>query len=308
MSTQSSESSIWKAKLPQLSLILITIIWGGSFITVQYGLSFCTPIIFVALRFAAAAFAVTCISLKHLRGMTVKEILAGAVIGAVIAIGYGTQTVGLQTISSSESAFLTALYVPLVPILLWLLFRKKPHFMTWIGALFAFLGLIFLTGNGFDAIQLNFGQALTLLGSIAIALEIIFISYFASKVNTRRVTVLQLIFASLFCFVMAPMLGESQLPELHWHLAAILVGLGIASACIQLVMNWAQEMVDPSQAAIIYSSEPVWAALIGRIAGERLPALALLGGLMVVLGVIASEWKPKFLRKEKITELKEDLF
>ena len=303
----SKTQSGWVAKAPQLALILITMIWGGSFITVQYGLNFSSPVIFVGLRFAAAAIAVSLISLKHLKGMTLKEVWAGAMIGALIALGYGTQTVGLQSISSSESAFLTALYVPLVPLLLWLLFRKKLHVMTWIGALLAFLGLVFLTGNGFGAIQLNFGQALTLLGSIAIALEIIFISYFAPKVNTRRVTVLQLVFASLFCFLIAPLLGESGLPAFHWHLAGILVGLGLASACIQLVMNWAQEMVDPSQAAIIYAGEPIWASLLGRLAGERLPALAFLGGLMVVLGVIASEWKPKFLRKEKIEKLKEDL-
>ena len=209
MSTLISKNhSGWMVKAPQLALILITIIWGGSFITVQYGLNFSSPIMFVGLRFAAAALAVTLISLKSLKGMNLKEVFAGAVIGVMIAIGYGTQTVGLQTISSSESAFLTALYVPLVPILLWLLFRKKPHVMTWIGALFAFIGLVFLTGNGFAAIQLSFGQTLTLLGSIAIALEIIFISYFAEQVNVRRVTVLQLIFASLFCFMIAPVLGE----------------------------------------------------------------------------------------------------
>jgi drug/metabolite transporter (DMT)-like permease len=286
------------AKAPQIALILITIIWGGSFLTVQYGLNFCSPILFVALRFAAAAMAVSLISWKYMKGMSCKEVWAGAAIGAVIAIGYSTQTVGLQTISSSESAFLTALYVPLVPILLWLLFSKKPHVMTWLGALLAFLGLVFLTGNGLGAIQLNFGQILTILGSIAIALEIILISYFAPKVNTRRVTVLQLFFASLFCFILTPVFGENQLPEFHPHLAIILVGLGIASAVIQLVMNWAQEMVDPSQAAIIYAGEPIWASLLGRLAGERLPALALVGGMLVVLGVIASEWRPKFLQKK----------
>src|SRR5690606_5430863 len=104
---------------------------SGSFIPVHYGLNFSSPIMFVGLRFAAAAIAVTLISLKSLKGMTLKEIIAGAVIGIMIAIGYGTQTVGLQTISSSESAFLTALYVPLVPILLWLLFGQKPQVMTW---------------------------------------------------------------------------------------------------------------------------------------------------------------------------------
>ncbi len=65
-----------------------------------------------------------------------------------------------------------------------------------------------------------------------------------------------------------------------------------------MVMNWAQRMVDPSQAAIIYAGEPLWAALIGRIAGERLAPLALIGGMLVVIGVIVSEWRPKFLKRK----------
>ncbi len=80
------------------------------------------------------------------------------------------------------------------------------------------------------------------------------------------------------------------------------VGLGLTSALLQLTMNWAQRSVDPSQAALIYAGEPVWAALFGRIAGERLPLLALFGGLLVVLGVIISEWKPKFLYKRQLEE------
>lgn len=83
-----------------------------------------------------------------------------------------------------------------------------------------------------------------------------------------------------------------------------MISLGLASALIQFVMNWAQRMVDPTRAAIIYAGEPVWAGLFGRIAGERLPLLALLGGLMVVLGVLVSElkWnKPKQKRALKST-------
>ena len=94
----------------------------------------------------------------------------------MIAAGYGTQTIGLQTIPSSESAFLTALYVPLVPILMWLIFRKTPHIMTWVGAALAFAGLVLLTGNGFEQISLSFGQLLTILGAFAIALEIILLA------------------------------------------------------------------------------------------------------------------------------------
>ncbi|WP_291371077.1 MULTISPECIES: DMT family transporter [unclassified Acinetobacter] len=287
------------SRAPQLALILITVIWGGSFITVQYGLNFASPMFFVGCRFAAAMLFVSLFSWKDLTGIRLQEIAAGALIGLVIALGYGTQTIGLKTISSSESAFLTALYVPLVPILLWLLFRKTPQMMTWCGAALAFLGLVFLTGNGFGEIQLNFGQLITILGSIAIALEIILIGFFAGKVNVRRVTVIQLGFASLFAFCMMPLAGETWNPVFSWPLLSILCGLGFASAAIQLVINWAQREVDPSQAAIIYSGEPVWAALIGRVAGERLPLLAILGGALVVLGVIVSEWKPNFLKKNK---------
>lgn len=288
----------FKNKIPQMALILITIIWGGSFLTVQYGLNFSSPILFVGLRFAAAAIAVSLISLKYLKDFSKNEIFAGLCIGTVIALGYSTQTIGLKTISSSESAFLTALYVPLVPILMWLLFRHKPHLMTWIGALLAFIGLVFLTGNGLGQINLNFGQVVTILGSIAIALEIILISYFAANVNVRRVTVLQLIFASIICFIVAPFAGENQLPAWNWTLFSILCALGLASALIQLVMNWAQREVDPAQAAIIYAGEPVWAALFGRMAGERLAPLALLGGALVVISVMISEWKPKFLQSK----------
>ena len=293
-----SASSWIQSKAPQLILILITIIWGGSFITVQYGLNFSSPILFVALRFAAAAIAVSLISYRSLHHFTRLDWVAGFLIGLSIAIGYGTQTVGLQTITSSESAFLTALYVPLVPIILWLIFKNKPHIMTCLGAGLAFIGLVFLTGNGFGAIQLNYGQILTILGSIAIAFEIILISHFAERVNIRRVTVLQLIFASLICFIMAPLLGETSMPNFNGQLIGILCALGIASAFIQLAMNWAQRVVDPSQAAIIYAGEPIWAALFGRLAGERLPALALVGGVLVVFSVILSEWRPKLTKKK----------
>ncbi len=65
-----------------------------------------------------------------------------------------------------------------------------------------------------------------------------------------------------------------------------------------MVMNSAQRQVDPARAAIIYAGEPVWAALIGHLAGERLAVLALFGGLLVVLGVLVSEWQPKFFKRD----------
>lgn len=288
----------FKSKAPQLALLLMTLIWGGTFLLVQYALNFSSPLFFVGCRFAAASLAVGLLYFRHLKNIKRKDIIAGACIGATIAAGYSTQTIGLQTISSSESAFLTALYVPLVPILLWLIFRKVPHVMTWIGVILAFIGLIMLTGNGFNQLSFNFGQSITMLGSIAIALEIILIGFFSKKVDLAKVTVLQLFFASVICFAMMPIFGEHAPTEFSWILVSITLGLGLASAFIQLVMNWAQRYVDPTQAAIIYAGEPVWAGIFGRIAGERLPFIALLGGVLVVFAVIISQLKPTFLTRK----------
>ena len=283
----------FKHALPQLALILITLLWGGTFLAVQYALNFSSPMFFVGCRFAVAAVVIWLISLKALRGLNRIETLAGTAIGALIAIGYGTQTIALQSILSSESAFLTALYVPLVPILMWLIFHKRPSLMVWLGTTLAFAGLLLLTGNSFSTIQFNDGQTLTLICAFAVALEIILIGYFAGKVNLRRVTVVQLAVASVLCFASMPLLGEHTLPNFSWPLLLLVVGLGLASALIQFVMNWAQRMVDPTRATIIYAGEPVWAALFGRMAGERLPLLALFGGLLVVLGILMSELKSK---------------
>ncbi|TCM70982.1 drug/metabolite transporter (DMT)-like permease [Acinetobacter calcoaceticus] len=300
-------SSHWiRSKAPQLSLLFMTLIWGGTFLVVQHALNYSSPLFFVGCRFAAATVAIGLLYFRQLKAMQLKDVWAGALIGASIAAGYGTQTVGLQSISSSESAFLTALYVPLVPILLWVLLRKTPHIMTWIGVVLAFIGLIMLTGNQLDQISFNFGQSITMLGSIAIALEIILIGYFSNRVNLACVTVLQLGFASIISFAMMPVVGEHHLPAFSWILVAIAVGLGMASAFIQLVMNWAQRYVDPAQAAIIYAGEPVWAGIIGRIAGERLPFTALIGGALVVIAVVLSQLKPKFLQaKAKPQDLSE---
>ncbi|WP_210498027.1 DMT family transporter, partial [Pantoea ananatis] len=118
------------------------------------------------------------------------------------AAGYGLQTWGMQTISSSQSAFLTALYVPVVPLLQWLFLRRPPPLMAWLGILLAFCGLILVAGPQDGRVVLNQGEIATLISTLAIAGEIILISRFAGHVDVRRVTFIQLTVASLcaFCF------------------------------------------------------------------------------------------------------------
>ena len=146
------------------------------------------------------------------------------------------------------------------------------------------------------SISFSYGQLITIAGAVAIAAEILLISHYARSVDLRRVTVLQLAVASIAAFALMPLAGETEIPPFSWTLTGLAVALGCASALIQLTMNWAQRTVDPARATLIYAGEPVWAGIFGRIAGERLAPLALVGGALVVLGVIVSEWKPRLRR------------
>ncbi|MEB7500155.1 DMT family transporter [Leclercia pneumoniae] len=286
----------FSVKPQEALLILITMFWGGTFLAVQYAVTLSDPFFFVGLRFATAAIAVALISLKSLRGLTLKELKAGVAIGVAIAMGYSLQTWGLQSISSSKSAFITAMYVPLVPLLQWLCLGRIPGVMSCVGIVLAFLGLILLAGPGDNLLALGPGEIITLVGAIAIAAEIILISAWAGQVDVKRVTVVQLATASLVAFGAMVPAGEA-VPALSPGLITVALGLGIFSAIIQVTMNWAQKSVSPTRATVIYTGEPVWAGIFGRIAGERLPVLALLGGVFIVVGVLVSELKLKKKRK-----------
>jgi drug/metabolite transporter (DMT)-like permease len=177
-----------------------------------------------------------------------------------------------------------------------------PGLMSWIGILLAFIGLVLLAGPNSTSMAFSHGEILTLISALAIAAEVILIGAFAGKVNVRRVTIVQLATASLLSFLMMAPSGES-VPAFSSYLLYSAIGLGVASALIQLTMNWAQRSVSPTRATVIYAGEPVWAGIVGRIAGERLPGMALVGAGLIVLGVVVSELRIR--RKPKPQEATE---
>ena len=274
----------------ELVLVFITMLWGGTFLIVHNVMTVSGPMFFVGLRFAAAALFVGALSTRALPGLTLTELKAGMLIGVTIMLGYGLQTMGLQTINSSQSAFITALYVPFVPLLQWLVLGRRPGLMPSLGICLAFVGLMLLAGPEGGTLHFSEGEVVTLVSAVAIAAEIILISRYAGKVDVRRVTVVQLATASALAFLMIVPTQE-RLPDFSWLLLASAVGLGAMSAVIQVAMNWAQQSVSPTRATLIYAGEPVWAGVVGRIAGERLPGVALFGALLIVLAVVVSELK-----------------
>lgn len=272
----------------ELALIAVTMVWGGTFLVVHLAMQQSGPLFFVGLRFVTAGLIGLLVFRKVMAGLTRTELVAGTAIGASIFLGYGLQTFGLQTISSSKSAFLTALYVPIVPLLQWLVMGKPPRLMSWIGIGLAFTGLMLVAGPESGGMELNVGEMATMLSTLAIAAEVLLIGHFAGKVDARRVTTVQLLAAGTMALLAMPVAGES-VPDFSWIWLTAAVAMACASILIQLTMNWAQKSLSPTRATVIYASEPVWAGIVGRMAGDRLPGLAILGAVLIVGGVLVSE-------------------
>jgi drug/metabolite transporter (DMT)-like permease len=281
----------------ELALIAITVVWGATFLIIHTAMSHTGPLFFVGLRFLGAAAICLVIFRKRMRHLTLTELRGGAVIGTSIFIVFSLQTFGLQTVNSSTSAFLTALYVPLVPLLQWLVLKRPPKTTTLVGVALAFAGLVMIAGPDALHVGLGAGEIATLLSAFAIAVEILLMSRFAMVVDSGRISVVQCFVASALSFLAMPLFGEA-IPDFSWVWLTAALGLAVASALIQFTMNWAQKTVSASRAAIIYAGEPVWGGIIGRMAGDRLPPLALLGALFIVAGVIVSELKAAEKRQD----------
>lgn len=281
----------------EIALVLVTMLWGSTFLVIHIAMQHSGPLFFVGVRFTLAGVVSMLLFRRHMARLTRREAGAGVAIGCALFLGYYLQTLGLRTITSSQSAFITALYVPIVPLLQWAVLKRPPGLMSWVGVALAFTGLVLLAGPEAGALHFSAGELATLAGAAAIAAEIILIGHFASSVDSRRVTAVQLLTAGLVSFALMPALGEA-VPEFSWLWAGGAIGLGLASAVIQLTMNWAQKSVSPTRATVIYAGEPVWGGIVGRLAGERLPGLALVGAALIVAGVLASE--VKFKRRGKL--------
>jgi drug/metabolite transporter (DMT)-like permease len=164
------------------------------------------------------------------------------------------------------------LYVPFVPLLQWLVLGRRPGLMPSIGIMLAFTGLMLLSGPAGAALNFSPGEIATLISAIAIAAEIILISTYAGQVDVRRVTVVQLATTSVLSFLMVVPTGRRFRisPGCCWSAPG--PGRGERGDSGGDELGAEKCFADP--ATLIYAGEPVWAGIVGRIAGERLPAIA----------------------------------
>lgn len=299
---QSSAASALRGRLPELVLVLVTLVWGGTFLVAQLALRESGPFGLLALRFSVAAAAIGALFFRRVRGLTQGELRAGAGIGVVTFAAYALQTTGLQHIPSSRSAFLVAMYVPLVPLLQLALLRRAPRASAWAGIALSFAGLLLLSAGEGLSPELGRGDLLTLGGALASAMQIVLVSRWAPGADPIRLAFVQLAAVAALSLLALPVSGEG-LPPLTPLVVGAAVGLGlVATAFVMAAMNWAQQTVPATRATVIYAMEPVWGGIVGALAGEVMTRATVGGSGLIVLGVLVSElaW-PR--RRAKPTEV-----
>jgi drug/metabolite transporter (DMT)-like permease len=293
------------ARSPSLAdavLALITFLWGVNFFVTQIALQECRPLGLLALRFAIAAAALLLLFPFRIARMTRADIKAGGIIGLVLFGAYIPQTVGLLYIPVAKSAFITALYVPLVPALQLVFLAKAPHRAVWIGIMLAFAGLVLLSAGEGLAIGFGIGEALTLLAAVASAFQIILIGRWAPGSDPLRLAFVQIAVVAVLCVVAMPIMGE-PLPDLTPTVMGAAIGLGvIGTSFILAAMNWAQQTVSPARATVIYATEPVWAASIAMFAGQWMTASEIAGSILILAGVLVSELRRSEPRENTAAE------
>ncbi len=267
---------------PDAVLLFATALWGLAFLIVHLGVATVPPLPFVAIRFATAALMVRVLTGARLARLTPTELRAGPLIGLAMLGGYGLQAAGLMSVGAGRAAFVGALYVPMVPMLQWAIFRRRPPAHVWLTTGLATLGMMVLSGLGSTANNhFDHGDMLCLADSVAVASALLLMAHCAPRVDPRRLAVLECLCVSAAAGALALLTGQ-HLPPVEPFWLACALGLGAASAFLQVSSNWAMRRVPAHRAMLIFATEPVWGGLFGALHGEAFTKTTL-GGCALIL-------------------------
>lgn len=289
MSGLAAEPASTASRLPDFVLIAVTVIWGATFLIIQITLRDVGPFGLVAHRFLLAAGVIYLFFRRRVHQLRRSELVGAALVGGATFASYAFQTSGLQYIPSSRSAFITALYVPAVPLLQLAIIGRAPRLSALLGIGVSFAGLLVLSSSAGMGIELGPGELLTLGCALGAALQIVFIGRFAPETDPLRLAFLQFTIVGVLSMLFAVIVGEPA-PNYTPSFIAGIVSLGVVGTAFGLsAMNWAQQTVSATRATVIYTMEPVWAGLIGAAVGEPMTARTLIGSALILGGVLVSE-------------------
>jgi len=252
-----------KRYLSDFSLLLVAVTWGGGFVAVKDALSAMPPMTLLSLRFVLAAGVHYLFLHRKIGKINRSDLKKGAVLGVLLYLAFSAQTIGLIYTTASKQGFLTATYVVMVPLILWVYSKRRPMKKDLIG------GVVTLVGIGLIGISehltLNIGDALTLLCAFFFAVHILATAVFSREMDVFKLSFLQIFFAAILFTVSAwlfePMPSVIALSD--WG-AVFYLAVFSTFLCFT-IQTAAQKHTAASHASILLSLESVFAALFGIV-------------------------------------------
>ena len=278
-----------------LLLVLVTFIWGSTFVLMKAALRDASPLALNGVRLGLAAVLLAIYYRKDIARLTRPAFLMGCSVGVFLFLGYAFQSTGLVLTTPSKSAFLTGVSTVLVPIVIIALWRTRIHLWRALGILLAIGGLFLMTvpagRQGIaDFANVNTGDMLTLACALAFAFQIVFLGRATERFPFEQMAFLQVAVAAILTGVASPLLEK---PHLHLNetvIAAILITGVLGTAVAFTVQAWAQQFTPATHAALIFTLEPVFGWLTSYVVtGERLGIRAGAGAVLIVAGILLSE-------------------
>ena len=283
-----------------LALVLVTAIWGTTFVVNRLVLDSAPPLLFLAVRFGLGAAVL--LVLSRGRPSSPGLLRDGVFDGILLAVSIGCQIAGQLFTSASKTAFITGLSVPLVPVVGYLVSRRVPTAANALGLALATAGFAVFAWPR-DARGVDPGDLLVLLTAVLFAVVIHHVAESAPRHDATRYAAVQISFAAIGVLAgrlaVTPLLGRPEtffraearpLPA-TWGFAVAVLWMSIVATVVTFVVQtWAQARMPATHAAIIFALEPVWTSLFAWAAlGERLAPRELWGAVLILAGIVASE-------------------
>ena len=285
-----------RALKAHILLVLVTFVWGATFVVIKNAVEQdVTPLLFNFIRMALATLTLGIIFHREVRRITRSALVAGAITGVCLWLGYEFQTTGIRLTTASKSAFITGISVVLVPLFMILFWGRKIGVWTALGVLAAIIGLFLLTvpaGEGAlgNWASVNRGDLLTLACAVSFGFQIIFSGRAMERHPFAQIGFLQIATAAVLMGIVAPVLEK---PHIVWSqrvIWAIVITALLGTAAAFTTQAWAQQFTSPTHTALIFSLEPVFAWITSYfVLGERLGMRAGIGAVLILSGVLISE-------------------
>ncbi|MFA7620322.1 MAG: DMT family transporter [Aminobacteriaceae bacterium] len=284
-----------KSVLADLSLVLIALFWGLSFVAMKDALDSFPTFWLLVLRFSSASILMCVIFWRRVISITREDVHAGVVVGFFLFLGYATQTLGLNYTTPGKQAFLTSTYVVIVPFLSWGFRRIFPGAISFVASLICLVGMAFLTLQ--ENATIGIGDTLTFVCAIFFALHIIVIEYYVADRDPLILTTLQIVMVALLSLPVA-LLFESwpgfQGGSGLWSIAYTVILCTVIAFAVQ---NTAQKYTPSTHAAILLSLESVFGAFAGiYFMNEVFTPRMVVGCALIFIAVLLTVSGPSLLR------------